>query len=362
MAASSYTASNLLSQVQGQTMHVPPLDSLYSHWIQGVNPLVEEIRPLVEELLVRYVPQKEDLSHARASAYCLFAATWYPDCDLPRLQFVVIYSIFLFFWDDNIDREEGSCDRDLSYDITLGTQYRSEAKAYANWHLGFEAKGCPEPQYQNPQLEMFGMAAKIFRRLADQDTLRRFRDEVFLYIDSCQREQEDRLSGKFPSAESYWETRLGTSSVYTFCAFSPFILGLSFPKALLDSQEMLDCWTEVNKNIVFENDLLSFKKEVADGATTTLIPVLMNEHCISMNEAVALSVAGLAECCKRFDMAGAALRKRAMEFDTNVQNSVGRLIRCFETMQSGCYNWSKKTDRYGVGPYRKEDGSLQFQL
>jgi hypothetical protein len=58
-------------------------------------------------------------------------------------------------------------------------------------------------------------------------------------------------------------------------------LGLSFPKALLDSQEMLDCWTEVNKNIILyvlnfekifwhllikvscsENDLLSFKKEV----------------------------------------------------------------------------------------------------
>ncbi|VUC35483.1 unnamed protein product [Clonostachys rosea] len=331
MAASSYTASNLLAQVQGQTMYVPPLDSLYSRWIQGVNPLVEEIRPLVEELLVRYVPQKEDLSHARASAYCLFAATWYPHCDLPRLQFVVIYSIFLFFWDDNIDREEGSCDKELSCNITLGTQYRSEAKAYVNWHLGFEPKGCPEPEYRNPQLEMFGMAARILREMADQDTLRRFRDEVYM-------------------------------------------LGVSFPQALLDSQEMRDCWTEVNKNINIsafadrinlpysENDLLSFKKEVADGATTTLIPVLMNEHRISMNEAVALSVAGLAECCKRFDTAAAALRKRAMEFDTNVQSGVGRLIKCFETMQSGCYNWSKKTDRYGVGPYRKEDGSLQFQL
>jgi hypothetical protein len=146
---------------------------------------------------------------------------WYPDCDLPRLQFVVIYAIFLFFWDDNMDREEGSSDRELTYDINLGTQYRSEAKAYVNWHLGFEAKGCPEPDYRNPQLEMFGMAAKILRRMADKDTLRRFRDEVFLYVDSCQREQEDRLSGKFPSAQSYWETRLGTSSVYTFCAFSP---------------------------------------------------------------------------------------------------------------------------------------------
>ncbi|CAH0057599.1 unnamed protein product [Clonostachys solani] len=319
MAVSSCTASNLLAQVQGQTMYVPPLDSLYSNWIQGVNPLVEEIRPLVEELLVRYVPQKEDLSHARASAYCLFAATWYPDCDLPRLQFVVIYSIFLFFWDDNIDREEGSCDRELSYDINLGTQYRSEAKGYVNWHLGFEAKGCPEPEYRNPQLEMFGMAAKILRKMADKDTLRRFRDEVYM-------------------------------------------MGVSFPQALLDSQEMLDCWTEVNKNIIFENDLLSFKKEVADGATTTLVPVLMNEHSISMNDAVALTVAGLAECCKRFDTAATALRKRATEFDPNVQNGVGRLVKCFETMQSGCYNWSKKTDRYGVGPYRKEDGSLQFQL
>ncbi|CAH0027841.1 unnamed protein product [Clonostachys rhizophaga] len=340
MAVSSYAASNLLAQVQGQTMYVPPLDCLYSHWNQGVNPLVEEIRPLVEELLVRYAPQKEDLDHVRASAYCLFAATWYPDCDLQRLQFAVIYAIFLFFWDDNMDREEGSSHRELTYNINLGTQYRSEAKAYVNWHLGFEANGCPEPEYRNPQLEMFGMAAKILRKMTDKDTLSRFRDHLFF-----------------------------------------FILGLSFPKALLDSREMLDCWTEVNKNIILyvlkfdrisldllidfsysENDLLSFKKEVADGATTTLIPVLMNEHCISMNEAVALSVAGLAECCKRFDMAAAALRKRAMEFDINVQNDVGRLVRCFETMQSGCYNWSKKTDRYGVGPYRKEDGSLQFQL
>jgi hypothetical protein len=140
---------------------------------------------------------------------------------LERLSFAVTYTIFLFFWDDNIDRGDSSYELELANSIELGNRYRAEAKAYVDYHLGFAPKGSQEPVYHNPQLEMFARCAEMLRRGADQDTIRRFRDEVLFYIDCCQQEQEDRLTGRMPNVEEYWKIRLGASSVFTYCAITP---------------------------------------------------------------------------------------------------------------------------------------------
>ncbi|KAI0124155.1 isoprenoid synthase domain-containing protein [Xylariales sp. AK1849] len=350
--------ASLLAQIRGSQMKVPPLKPYYDHWRQSVSPLGEQLVPLVEELLKEYVPEKKHLAHARASAFSLFAAAWFPDADLERLQFCTIYAIFLFFWDDAVDRESGSYQPDVANSIELGSKHRSEATAYLKYHLGFLAEGTPEPPYTNPHLELFAKSAKILRRKAAQDTVVRFLDEVNYYIDYCQWEQEDRLAGKFPSLDTYWAMRLGTSSVYTFCAFAPYMIDVSLPQDLLNSPEVRACWVEINKNVVFENDILSLKKEITDGAIISLVPITMNESKQSLNEAVETTVKEFGACCNRFDEAAAKLRRKATEFDSTVQKETDRLIKCYETMQWGCYHWSMQTGRYGVTSDVQQDGSL----
>jgi hypothetical protein len=123
-----------------------------------------------------------------------------------------------------VDRQDASCYPELANDIGLGTQYRSEAKAYIDYHLGLVPDHTPEPDYENPQLGMFALSAQILKKGADHDTIKRFRDEVFFYIDCCQQEQEDRLQGRLPSSDTYWRMRLGTTAVYPCCAAIPYVI------------------------------------------------------------------------------------------------------------------------------------------
>jgi hypothetical protein len=74
MSPSADVSSELLAQIRGQRMTVPPLDSLYQKWTHGINPLMDQVGPLVDDLVQTYVPSKEHLSHALASAFALFGA------------------------------------------------------------------------------------------------------------------------------------------------------------------------------------------------------------------------------------------------------------------------------------------------
>jgi hypothetical protein len=88
----------------------------------------------------------------------------------------------------------------------------------------------------------------------------------------------------------------------------------------------------------------------------------MHEAGINMTQAISRVMQDLKHCCARFDQAAAALRKRAAAFDAHVRSDVESTIECFETLQTGGHTWSFACNRYGVGGYRQQDGSLSIPL
>jgi hypothetical protein len=79
---------------------------------------------------------------------------------------------------------------------------------------------------------------------------------------------------------------------------------------------------------------------------------------MTMNEAIEDAIQDLGRCCQNFDQAADSLRQKALDYGESVQRDIEELIECFETTQTGCYNWSKKTDRYSVSSNYQKDGSL----
>lgn len=144
---------------------------------------------------------------------------------MDKLQACVLHSIWLFFWDDVIDRLDGSTAPDLAHSLEFGDKYREESLRYVRYHLRDrddegEAKREP-PRYENPFLEFCGMAAEIFTRTASRDTVERLLLTIEEYFVRAGEGQKMQVSGVLPTFEEYVEFRMGDSAVYTYCAMMP---------------------------------------------------------------------------------------------------------------------------------------------
>jgi hypothetical protein len=127
--------------------------------------------------------------------------------------------MFLFFWDDAVDREIGSYLPELALNIEKGSEYRRKSLEFARYHLGLSNPSV-EPVAPTPGAAIFAGAGQILRENGNEDVCRRFYDQLVFFMDSCEIEQADRLAGKFPSIQEFWDARWGTTAVFTFCAFA----------------------------------------------------------------------------------------------------------------------------------------------
>ncbi|ORY56568.1 isoprenoid synthase domain-containing protein [Pseudomassariella vexata] len=352
----------ILAQIRGGQVKVPNMQSYYDRYRHAISPLLKDLTPSVDATLDKYASNEKDLRRAKASAFDVFVAAQWPDPDLERLEFCAMFTIWLFFWDDVVDRIDGSEHPEVANSLELGNKYREESYEYVKYHLGFQTEGDSEPPYDNPYLEFFAMAAKILTKTADRDTAARFLHETNEFIRCCGWEQECQLAGKILPLDDYVNLRMGGSAVYTYCAFAPWMIGVSLPKEILDSPQLRAVWIEVNKNISFSNDILSMKKEIADGEFLHLVPVLMKQYNVTLEVAVEMAVKEWAACFDRFDKAEAELRKLASGFSSAIQEDTEKLISCFQAVQSGCQYWHKNTSRYGVGQAMHTDGSLLITI
>lgn len=124
----------------------------------------------------------------------------------------------MFWWDDAIDREDGSDTPELATSLAHGDEYRKQSFEYVQYHLGFSPEGSEEPEAPTPATAIFAEVAKYIRNSAEPWVVKQFMITIREFMSGCREEQVYRLSGKFPNVQEYWGFRLRTSAVYTFCA------------------------------------------------------------------------------------------------------------------------------------------------
>ncbi|KAK3998261.1 isoprenoid synthase domain-containing protein [Cladorrhinum sp. PSN332] len=149
------------------------------------------------------------------------------------------YSLWIFLWDDVIE------------DSTVPVRtVQQQALKYMEHHLGLAPASSPEPPAPTKYCALFQHCAKPLRAECTISERRRFLDQIGNYMEGCEVEQEFVLGGKLPALEEYWDHRLYTSSVWTYCAIADYMAGVHLPEEMYETDEMKALWFELNRHIV----------------------------------------------------------------------------------------------------------------
>jgi len=176
-------------------------------------------------------PDEEMRKRAFRNDFAFFTSVWFPDADWDQLYTVGLFSFWLFYCDDAMDEDPGS----VSQDLATSCQYRKQVLDYTRWCLGLDPPSTPSagilsrvaswflpaPKWTPPAPNLPNTVFKEFGERVQVSTSKVFREmfyvEIKQYIDHCEVEQTDRLSGRISDdLESYMQVRHHTSAVRAY--------------------------------------------------------------------------------------------------------------------------------------------------
>ncbi|KAH8891514.1 terpenoid synthase [Thozetella sp. PMI_491] len=351
-------SSTLASRVRGETLIVPNLSGLFRRWPSAVNPHYPAAEAIIDAKIREWIHEEHLRRRLRKVNLAMFCSSWYPKASLDRLLTLAYYTMWLFLWDDGIEEmaKESSGDTGLN-DVK---ELHHRASEYVAFHLGL-IESRDEPAAPTRYFGLFKHAATTLRIAMTPRKREAFLDQLKIYMRCCEVEQGYLRAGKLPTVHDYWQHRLGTSSIYTYCCLIEYMAAQAAPPKILLAPAMGIVWTEFNRNIIIINDVLSLKKEVRAASLHSLVPIAMNEKGLRLSDATADALALLRVSADNFDLAARRLENMVVGSSED-HAAVKTYLDVVRTNMTGNYLWSLTSDRYGVTSHIREDGSLELIL
>ncbi len=129
-----------------------------------------------------------------------------------------MFFVWIFLWDDEIDKEIDPDVLDCASDYRKANEYRSESAVFIGHQLSRNAKSYSKvPVAPTEVCAAFGLVAPIFVKVGEQICLERLTDDLQVFMMSSAAEQKCRLTGELPNVEDYWKFRIGTGGVDAIC-------------------------------------------------------------------------------------------------------------------------------------------------
>ncbi|KAK5999322.1 hypothetical protein QM012_005597 [Aureobasidium pullulans] len=350
---------DLSKRLKSHSFYIPNLRTAYKDWPEDVSPHYPELKEALNKRIEDLYPPQRAAALIKGD-YGLLSSMWWPRASAERLKTCTFWFLWLFTWDDEIDQSTS----ELFINIDNANAFREESYHFVRHVLGVGNEATAKWGFdQNPphrplicSLDVIGAElSKVY----DKDQIMCFVDEIYYYMDCQQREQRRKLTGVIPTPEQYWETRLGTSAVTSMLALNEFADSQSLPRWVMTHPRMTDIWREVNLNMSLSNDMLSLRKEIKHGDIDSIVPVLIFNTNLTVQEAIADTCTQLQKNIGRFD-------QWSDELCTAVQVKQPSILEDVKSFITGCkYNqmanlmWSLKTSRYGLGDIpRDEHGGM----
>ncbi|KAK0612189.1 isoprenoid synthase domain-containing protein [Immersiella caudata] len=382
--------AKLITELQGQTMHVPDMLSRFSHWpARGRNKFYNRLKAEIDDIVQRCYPDDFSRKKANKNNFAFFTSIWYPDIDFEHLYTGGIFSYWIFAVDDLMDANGEA----LSLDIDASTRYREQAINFCRYWLGLEslptrapaasppAKStissiisslfarlppfhpAPTPEPEAPNLPT-GVFKEFGQRVCRNHSVafrEAFAKEIALYFDHCEIEQRERLTGKTsPDLETYLSIRYYTSAVRLYCYITQICYGVEIPQWIVDTPEMKTVWDETDYIILLSNDILSAKKELAAGCVHNAVPVMYHQGQ-PLSAIVPQIVKRMEESRDRFDDAAAKIQEMCKK-QPDVLAAVNQYMDGLKTISTGTIEFCTISPRYGLEPYFNADGSMDVVL
>lgn len=141
------------------------------------------------------------------------------------------------------------------------------------------------------------------------------------------------------TSEEYRHIRSGTSGVGILLALTDYAYGFTLPERYYptNNSQMDMIWSATNIIVSTVNDLLSLKKEIAQGQVDTLIPLLYTEHAFDLQRAMDKATEILKEEVSKFERAETSLL--AAEADGKIREQLRLFIRGCKYGCTGSLRW-----------------------
>ena len=167
---------------------------------------------------------------------------------------------------------------------------------------------------------------------------RTFLEELQYFMNKSEAEQAIRLRGRLPDLEEFWQYRIGTSAVRVVLALNSYCNDLDdVPPEVLKDADYCSLLDLTNINICAVNDLLSVKKELAQGAVENLVAILF-----ASTGSTALASHGIMEIVRASKIGFDAKAKQFLQryaFEDDAAHVARRLVEGCKFYSTGNLDW-----------------------
>jgi hypothetical protein len=183
-----------------------------------------------------------------------------------------------------------------------------------------------------------------------------FLNELVYFVESCQLEQQTQVEGHLPTAQEYLQRRMGSGAVRVCLALSEFACRIVLPSEIMIDPDMTTIWDATNIIICIMNDILSFKKEFAQGQVDSILPILFARHG-SMDAALSISVDLIVQSIRSIDNSAERLLQQYGK-DLILRRDLRAFIDSCKYACTGNLSWSLVSGRFQICQTTTKGGIL----
>ncbi|OLN96168.1 (-)-delta-cadinene synthase [Colletotrichum chlorophyti] len=316
-----YTESaQLASRLDGQVMIIPDLRGMLAHWPSGENVHGPDIEAHINGILDRTASGTDKANVMEANPALL--ASW-----LKKLATLTMMVLWQGRLDDYIETLEYKSPNKAK-------EFHSRAKEYIAKYL--QLSEGPRDDSSTPVIGDFEMVAQIVCRGYGKDQRRRLRISLFDYLDSTVQEMRYIQAGRIPVKQVYESLRRKTGGAGPLCALAEYAAGVQLSATIIDSKPFGEMLRAVSIIIGLTNDLLSLGKELRNGRTLSMVPVLLwNDKRNNLNSVVEDVVEDIRKAVKEFDV----LENRLIHKYAAEAEDIRKVTTTFKTICTGNLAW-----------------------
>ncbi|KAK0617423.1 isoprenoid synthase domain-containing protein [Immersiella caudata] len=363
---SSISSNSSLTELAGQTLHIPDLVPLFATWKQGVSPYYEQVKLFVDERLVSLIKDETVLRKVRKGDLALFTSCLLPDVEYEILEIAALYTVWVFLWDDIVDGSEDpiSEGKSIEGEVEKAERLRDASYSFIRFHLLGAGEGEVEPPKPSPACGLFAEMARRLRLMCREETqIMAFCASIEAYMEACVVEARWRVSRVLPSVKEFYEFRLQTSAVEMLLGLSEMLNQVRLPSGAVELDELKKMRTHANKIGIIINELFSLKKELKDTIPLNLVAITMQSHNLDLESATRQIINSFYSHAHDFDRSASTLRSRVTPpVGNDNTKQADRLIGAYQALVTCVLTFSVESPRYGIQCDRQEDQSFRITL
>ncbi|TFK33445.1 isoprenoid synthase domain-containing protein [Crucibulum laeve] len=170
----------------------------------------------------------------------------------------------------------------------------------------------------------------------------RFIHSMDLFFKAVAQQASDRAHGVTPDLESYITIRRDTSGCKPCFQLIEFAGGIDLPQEVVDHPIIQSLEEATNDLVTWSNDIFSFNVEQSRQDTHNMIPVVMRQKNLSLQEAVDF----VGDYCKNSIERFETDRKSVPSWGPDVDKDVTIYIEGLQNWIVGSLHWSFDSERY----------------